>query len=80
MADETRDISGKERLSIVVRVVDPDAKMNEDQSEQSLTKEFLLGFIKLDDFDAGSLTHEIVCFLLSVNIDIQNCIVICFDG
>ena len=54
--------------------------MNEDQSEQSLIKEFLLGFIKLDDFDAGSLTHEIVCFLLSVNIGIQNCIAICFDG
>ncbi|CAF3976119.1 unnamed protein product [Rotaria sp. Silwood2] len=80
MADETRDISGKEQLSIVVRVVDPNVNMNEGQSEQSPVKEFFLGFIKLDDFDAESLTHEIVRFLLSVNIDIQNCIAICFDG
>ena len=80
MADETRDISGKEQLSIVVRVVDSDAKMNEGQNEQSLIKEFFLGFIKLDDFDAESLTHEIVRFLSSVNMDIQNCIAICFDG
>ena len=81
MADETRDVSGHEQLSVVIRVVDPDIQANGDQCRKSaMLKEFFLGFIKLDHFDAESLTSEIAKFLSDLNIDIKNCIALCFDG
>ncbi|CAF1525059.1 unnamed protein product [Adineta ricciae] len=81
MADETRDVSGHEQLSIVVRVVDREVKSNTDSNQQlSLFKEYFLGFIKLDQFNAETLTNEIVRFLSSLNIDLKNCIALCFYG
>ena len=81
MADETRDVSGCEQLSVVIRVVDLDVKINNDLDQQSsLFKECFLGFIKLDRFDAQTLTNEIVKFLSSLNINLKDCIALCFDG
>ena len=69
MVDESRDISGNEQLSVVVRVIDVDIKGNNDQNYQSsLFKEYFLGFTRLVEFDAQSLTNEIVKFLSSLNI------------
>ncbi|CAF3612443.1 unnamed protein product [Rotaria socialis] len=81
MADESRDISGNEQLSIVIRVVDPDVKMHIDKSEKSCPfNEYFLGFIKLNEFDAETLTSEIVRFLSCLKIDLNKCIAMCFDG
>ena len=81
MADETRDVSGCEQLSVVIRVVDRDVKINNDLDQQSsLFKEYFLGFIKLDQFDAQTLTNEIVKFLSSLNVNLKDCIALCFDG
>ena len=81
MADEARDVSGREQLSIVVRVIDREVQTNNDGNQHSsLFKEYFLGFIKLDQFDAEALTKEILRFLSSLNIDLKNCIAVCFDG
>ena len=81
MADESRNVSGHEQLSVVVRVVDPEiSASNNPNEQQSLFNEFFLGFIKLDKFDAETLTNEIVKLLLSLNIDLNDCIAMCFDG
>lgn len=81
MADETRDVSGNEQLSIVVRVLDREVKANIDLNQRlSLFKEYFLGFVKLDQFDAETLTNEIVQFLSSLNINLKHCIALCFDG
>ncbi|CAF3185474.1 unnamed protein product, partial [Rotaria sp. Silwood2] len=81
MADETHDVSGHEQLSIVVRVIDHEVKISNDLNQQSsLFKEYFLGFIKLDKFDAQTLTNEIVKFLSSLNINLKDCIALCFDG
>ncbi|CAF4583845.1 unnamed protein product, partial [Rotaria sp. Silwood2] len=54
MADESRDISGHEQLSIVIRVVidSPDTKAD-------LVKEYFMGLIRLHEFDAKSLSLKI---------------------
>lgn len=81
MADETRDISGNEQLSIVIRAIDRDVTVKDDlKSSSSLFKEYFLGFVKLDQFDAETLTDELVKFLSSLNIDLRNCVALCFDG
>jgi hypothetical protein len=81
MADKTRDVSGHEQLSVVVRVIDREVKTNTDSNQQSsLFKEYFLGFIKLDQFDAQPLTNEIVKFLSSLNINLNDCIALYFDG
>ena len=81
MADETRDVSGHEQLSVVVHVIDHEVKINNDPNQQSsLFKEYFLGFIKLDQFDAQTLTNAIVKFLSSLNINLKDCIALCFDG
>jgi hypothetical protein len=57
MADESRDISGREQLSVVVRIIDREVETNNDQNQQSsLFKEYFLGFIKHAQFDAETLT------------------------
>jgi Domain of unknown function (DUF4371) len=81
MADETRDVSGHEQLSIVVRIIDPDGNAYDHQKGQSsLFKEYFLGLIKLDEFDAETLASKIVEFLSSLRIDLNKCIAMCFDG
>ncbi|CAF1991735.1 unnamed protein product [Rotaria magnacalcarata] len=42
--------------------------------------EYLLGLVKLNEFDAESLSIEIIKYLSFFNIDINNCIAMCFDG
>jgi hypothetical protein len=76
MVDESCDVSDHEQLSVVVRVVDAQLKANDQNQQSSLFKEYFLGFIKLDEFDAKTLTNEIVKFLSSLNIDLNNCIAV----
>lgn len=81
MVDETRDISGHEQLSVVIRVIDLQIKtIGNTNRRSSLFKEYFLGFIKLNEFDAQTLTNEIVKFLSSLDIDLKYCIGMCFDG
>ncbi|CAF4089460.1 unnamed protein product [Adineta steineri] len=80
MVDESRDISGNQQLSVVVRVIDVEVTANNHQNCQSLFKEYFVGFVRLVEFDAQSLTNEIVKFLSSINIDINSCVAMCFDG
>jgi hypothetical protein len=81
MVDETRDISGHEQLSVVIRVIDLQIKTIDNTNQRaSLFKEYFLGFIKLNEFDAQTLTKEIVKFLSSLDIDLKYCVAMCFDG
>ncbi|CAF1648746.1 unnamed protein product, partial [Didymodactylos carnosus] len=58
MADETRDISGTEQLSIVIRFVhDQDSDMND---YSNIVKDYFLGFLPLQEFDASALAIKIV--------------------
>ncbi|CAF2139208.1 unnamed protein product [Rotaria magnacalcarata] len=53
MADESRDVSGCEQLSVVIRIIDRKVETNNDRNQySSLFKEYFLGFVKLDQFDA----------------------------
>lgn len=81
MADETRDCTGHEQLSIVLRCIsDEPLKNNNKIDKNSIFKEYLLGLVKLNEFDAESLSMEIMKFLSFFKIDIKNCIAMCFDG
>jgi len=81
MVDESRDVSGHEQLSVVIRVIDLQIKTSDNTNQRlSLFKEFFLGFIKLNEFDAQTLTDEIAKFLLSLDIDLKYCVAMCFDG
>jgi hypothetical protein len=51
MADESRDISGTEQLSIVIRFVhDQDIDIND--YSNVVKEEYFLGFLPLQEFDA----------------------------
>ena len=53
MTDETRDVSGNEQLSVVLCVIDRDVTVKDNLKASSfLFKEYFLGFVKLDQFDA----------------------------
>ena len=78
MADECRDISGTQQLSIVIRFC-PDVK-NGTIDRSSVEKEFFLGFLPLQAFDAMTLTKAIVDFLTQLRIPLTSCICLCFDG
>lgn len=81
MVDETRDIAGHEQLSVVIRVIDLQIKIVDNTNQRSsLFKEYFLGFIKLNEFDAQTLTYEIVKFLSSLDIELKQCVALCFDG
>jgi Domain of unknown function (DUF4371) len=78
MADECRDISGRQQLSIVIRFV---RDLNNRTINTSLVvKEYFLGFVALEAFDAAALSEKIIEFLNSLNIPLQSCICLCFDG
>ncbi|CAF4092305.1 unnamed protein product, partial [Rotaria sp. Silwood1] len=78
MADESRDISGTQQLSIVIRFVhDQDIDMND---YSNIVKDYFLGFLPLQEFDAPALAIRIVQFLNELNIPLQTCISLCFDG
>lgn len=78
MADECRDISGAQQLSIVIRFVP-----NQDGGTfdaRYVVQEYFLGFIALEKFDAATLAEKIVKLLTYWKIPLENCICLCFDG
>ena len=81
MADESKDSSGNEQLSIVVRFVsDESMKQNEKTNVHSIFKEYFIGLVRLTEFDAQSLANEIIQYLSFLKIDVDKCIALCFDG
>jgi hypothetical protein len=78
MADECRDISGTQQLSIVIRFVGD--LNNRTINISNVVKEYFLGFIALAEFDAQTLAEKIVEFLDNLKIPLQSCICVCFDG
>ncbi|CAF3872350.1 unnamed protein product [Rotaria sp. Silwood2] len=53
MADEAKDRSGHEQLSIVLRCISHETWKNNDKIDRnSIFKEYLLGLVKLNEFDA----------------------------
>ena len=81
MADEAKDCSGHEQLSIVLRCISHEPWKNNDKIDRnSIFKEYLLGLVKMNEFDAESLSIEIIKYLSLFHIDINNCVAICFDG
>jgi len=78
MADECRDISGRQQLSIVIRFVRD--LNNRTINTSNVVKEYFLGFVALKEFDAATLANKIVEFLNNLNIPLQSCICLCFDG
>ena len=78
MVDESRDVSGTEQLSIVIRFVNDE---NIDKSDScNVIKEYFLGFLPLQEFDAPALAKKIIDFLIKLAIPPQSCICFCFDG
>lgn len=78
MADECRDISGTQQLSIVIRFV-PNLSGGTFDARY-VVKEYFLGFIPLEKFDAATLANKIIEFLNYWKIPLENCICLCFDG
>ena len=78
MADECRDISGQQQLSVVIRFVRN--LDNRTAKCPDVIKEVFLGFIPLEAFDAATLAREIIELLNQLNIPLQACICLCFDG
>ena len=69
MADESKDISGKEQLSVVVRYL----------YNNCIHEEFL-DFIQLHKLDATSLKEKLAEVLKSCAIDPNNCVGQTYDG
>ncbi|CAF3819629.1 unnamed protein product, partial [Rotaria sp. Silwood1] len=78
MADECRDVSGTQQLSIVIRFVPDPNRCTIDKAY--IVKEYFLGFIPLAQFDAETLANKIVEFLNYWKIPLEFCICLCFDG
>jgi Domain of unknown function (DUF4371) len=70
MADESRDISKNEQMSIVLRFVD----------KANVVRERFMGFVRLHQFDAHTLANELIRFLKQYEIDPVTCIAQCYDG
>jgi hypothetical protein len=78
MVDESRDVTGTEQLSIVIRFVnDQNVDLNDNSS---VVKEYFLDFVPLKEFDAPTLATKILEFLNKLNIPLHSCICFCFDG
>lgn len=69
LADETKDITKKEQLSIVIRYV-----------LKGEVKERFLGFIALEALDASSLLRSIKEILSQNSIDLEKCVAQTYDG
>lgn len=67
VVDEARDVSGKEKLSIVLRFA-PDYEKRSSVTDQNVVSEFFLGFIHLLEFNAHTLSSKIVEFLSHLTI------------
>jgi hypothetical protein len=81
MADEAKDCSRNEELSIVFKCIsDEPVKKNDKVDYNSIFKEYFLGLVKLSEFNAQTLSNEIIQYLSYFEIDINSCIAMCFDG
>jgi hypothetical protein len=69
MADETRDVSKTEQLSIVLRYV-----------FQGHVYERFLGFVPLDDLSSAGIAHSITGALSESHIDLNLCVSQSYDG
>ncbi|CAF4531509.1 unnamed protein product, partial [Rotaria sp. Silwood2] len=78
MADECRDVSGTQQLSIVIRFVPDPNRCTIDKVY--IVKEYFLGFIPLAQFDVETLANKIAEFLNYWKIPLESCICLCFDG
>ncbi|CAF2165695.1 unnamed protein product [Rotaria magnacalcarata] len=74
MADENRDNGGHEQLSIVIRRV-----VNADNHKYIIQKYFI-GLIRLHEFDAQTLSNEIVNYLTNYGAKLDSYIAQCYDG
>lgn len=77
MADETRDISGNEQMSIVIRFAS--RLTSSTSSSHDLLHDRFLGFVRLHQFDAESLAGELIQFLRQYHVEPTNCICQCYD-
>ena len=71
IADETKDISKKEQLAVLIRYVD---------SETFQIKERVIGVHYLQDLSADSLASKIINNLISLGIAPALCVGQCYDG
>ena len=69
MADECRDVSRIEQLSVCIRYV----------NNGVITKHFL-GFSDMHELDASAITDKIVSLPDKQGIDVKQCIAQCYDG
>ena len=70
IADEARDVSKKEQLSLCLRYVNKNLEVNER----------FVGFSDLCDLDAKALAEKIVARLQVLGLDVKQCIAQCYDG
>ena len=70
IADEARDVSKKEQLSLCLRYVNKQLEVNER----------FVGFSDLCDLDAKALAEKIVARLQVLGLDIKQCVAQCYDG
>ena len=69
MADETRDISKKEQLSVLVRYV-----------HNGLIHERFIGYIHATELDASALTEYILWVISELHLGMESCVSQCYDG
>ena len=70
IADETRDLSGKEQFAICICWVDMNYDIHED----------LIGLVQVDATDAATLASNIKDVLLRVTLKLSNCVGQAYDG
>ncbi|CAM2722025.1 unnamed protein product [Rotaria socialis] len=68
MADESRDNGGHEQLSIVIRIV-----VNAN-NHKHIIQEYFISLIRLHEFDAQTLSNEIVNYLTNYGVKLDSCI------
>uniref|UniRef100_A0A3Q3ABG9 DUF4371 domain-containing protein n=1 Tax=Kryptolebias marmoratus TaxID=37003 RepID=A0A3Q3ABG9_KRYMA len=71
LVDESKDISKKEQISVIVRYLQPDS--------EKVVEEFL-HFTPAEGLDADSLFESIKMTLNRCNIDVNCCVGQCYDG
>lgn len=69
MADETKDISKKEQLSVLVRYI-----------HIGLIHERFIGYIHATELDAYALTEYILQVISELHLGIESCVSQCYDG
>ena len=71
IADETRDISRIERLTLCIRYVCPDDHVVQEQ---------FLGFVDCHELDAEALATQIIHKIERLGLNMNECIAQCYDG